>query len=34
MFHMLGTYVTYLDIRKDDDDDYDDGQSSNEDYYK
>ena len=31
---MLGTYVTYLDIRKDDDDDYDDGQSSNEDYYK
>ena len=24
MFHMLGTYVMYLDIGRDDDDDYDD----------
>ena len=24
-FHMLGAYVMYLDIRRDDDDDYDDG---------
>ena len=29
---MFGTYVMYLDIRIDDDDDYDDGESSNEDY--
>ena len=34
MFHMFGTYVMYLDIGRDDDDDYDDGESSNEDYYK
>ena len=31
MFHMLGTYVMYLDIGRDDDDDYDDGECSNED---
>ena len=31
---MFGTYVMYLDIARDDDDDYDDGESSNEDYYK
>ena len=32
---MFGTYVMYLDIgREDDDDDCDDGESSNEDYYK
>ena len=31
---MLGTCVMYLDIRRDDDDDYDDGESSNEDYHK
>ena len=24
MFHMLGTYAIYLDIGRDDDDDYDD----------
>ena len=29
---MFGKYVMYLDIRIDDDDDYDDGESSNEDY--
>ena len=34
MFHMFGTYVMYLDIARDDDDDCDDGESSNEDYYK
>ena len=34
MFHMFGTYVMYLDIGRDDDDDYDDGEYSNEDYYK
>ena len=34
MFHMFGTYVMYLDIERDDDEDYDDGESSNEDYYK
>ena len=34
MFHMFGTYVMYLDTERDDDDDYDDGESSNEDYYK
>ena len=34
MLHMLGTYVMYLDIGKDDDDYFDDGQSSSEDYYK
>ena len=31
---MFGTYFMYLDIGRDDDDDYDDGESSNEDYYK
>ena len=31
---MLGTYVMYLDIRRVDDDNYGDGESSNEDYYK
>ena len=31
---MFGIYVMYLDIRRDDEDDYDDGESSNEDYYK
>ena len=31
---MFGIYVMYLDIRRDDDDDYDDGESSNKDYYK
>ena len=31
---MFGTYVMYLDTERDDDDDYDDGESSNEDYYK
>ena len=31
---MFGTYVMYLDIARDDGDDYDDGESSNEDYYK
>ena len=31
---MFGTYVMYQDIGRDDDDDYDDGESCNEDYYK
>ena len=31
---MLGTYVMYLDIGKDDGDDYDDGESSDENYYE
>ena len=31
MFHMFGTYVMYLDIGRNDDDDYDDGEYSNED---
>ena len=31
MFLMFGAYVMYLDIGKDNDDDYDDGESSNED---
>ena len=31
---MFGTYVMYLDIGRDDEDDYDHGESSNEDYYK
>ena len=31
---MFRTYVMYLDIGRDDDDDYDDGESNNEDYYK
>ena len=31
---MLGTCVMYLDIGRDDDNDYDDGESSNEDYHK
>ena len=30
-FHMLRAYVLYLDIGRDDDDDYDDGEPSNED---
>ena len=34
MFNMFGTYIMYLDIGKNDDDDYDGGESSNEDYYK
>ena len=34
MFHMFGTYVMYLDIGRDNDDDYDDRESSNKDYYK
>ena len=32
MFYMFGTYVMNLDIAWDDDD-YDDGESSTEDYY-
>ena len=31
---MFGTYVIYLGIGRDDDDKYDDGESSNEDYYQ
>ena len=31
---MFGTYVMYLDIGRHDDDDCDDGESSNDDYYK
>ena len=31
---MFGTYAMYLDIGRDEEDDYDDGESSNEDYYK
>ena len=31
---MFGTYVMYLDTGRDDEDDYDHGESSNEDYYK
>ena len=31
---MFGTYVLYLNIGRDNDDDYDDGESSNKDYYK
>ena len=31
---MFGTYVMYLDIGRDNDNDYDNGESSNEDYYK
>ena len=31
---MFGTYVMYLDIQRDDDDDYENRESSNEDYYK
>ena len=34
MFYMFGTYVMYLDIGRDNDNHYDDGESSNEDYYK
>ena len=34
MFHKFGTYVTYLDIGRDGDYDYDDGESGNKDYYK
>ena len=31
---MFGTYVMYLDIGREDEDGYDHGESSNEDYYK
>ena len=31
MFHMFGTSVMYLDIGIDNDDEYDDGESSNKD---
>ena len=31
---MFGIYVMYLDIGRDDDDDCENGESSNEDYYK
>ena len=31
---MFGTYVMYIDIGRDQDHDYDDGESSNGDYYK
>ena len=31
---MFGTYVMYLDIGRDDHDDYGGGESWNEDYYK
>ena len=31
---MFGRYVMHLDMGRADDDDYDDGESSNEDYYK
>ena len=31
---MLGTHVIYLDIGRDNYDDYDDGESSDEDYYE
>ena len=34
MFHIFRTYVMYLDIGRDDGHNYDDGKSSNEDYYK
>ena len=34
MSHMFGTDVMYLDIGRDDGDGYDDGESSNGDYYK
>ena len=34
MFHMFGIYAMYLDMGRDDDDDYDDREASNEDYYK
>ena len=34
MFHMFGTYVMYLDIGRDDDNDYDNVDCSNEDCYK
>ena len=34
MFHMFGTYLIYQDIRTDDDDDYDDRESSKDDYYR
>ena len=33
-FHKFGIYVMYLDIGRDDDDGYDDGESGNKDYYK
>ena len=31
---MFGTYVMYLAIGSDDDNDYDEGESSDEDYYE
>ena len=34
MFHMFGTYVMYLHIGRDNQDDYDDREFSNKDYYK
>ena len=34
MFHMFGIYAMCLDIGRDDDDDYDDRESSNDDSYK
>ena len=34
IFNMFGTYVMYIDIGWDQDNDYDDGESSNGDYYK
>ena len=34
MFYKFGTCVMYLGIGRDDDDDYDYGESSNEDFYK
>ena len=34
MFQMFGTYFMYLDIGREADNDYDDGESSNKDYYK
>ena len=33
-FHMLGTYVIYLYIERDDYGDYDNRESSDEDYYE
>ena len=34
MFHIFGTYVMYLDTGRDNGDNYDDGESNNEDFYK
>ena len=33
-FHILGTHVIYLDTGRDDDDDYDDGESNDQDDYE